>query len=356
MVTGRPSQENCPWSGALIPAMVLIRTDFPAPLSPARAVTWPAGTSRSTLTSAWTAPKLLLMPRKPSSGWLALAATGSASAIDPSVPAIRTLRLADTRGRAGGRRRSDADIGCLGGTVLHHRGRHVLRRDPYWSQVHRLHIGVGLGVLGGRIHQSGGRALAGSQIQSEGGGRLGLQIDGLVDGPALEAGQHVDEANLRRVLPCRRERLGLDLLALQVRDNGVGIVVVGRHDGVHVGMGSELLGEGGLRDCRRPCSRRLTDLGVSAVGEQWVDDAVVTLGEQGRVVVSGVAVHHEDVGVTYAPGLHAVHKTLSDESADFDVVKADIDATGGAALDQAVVVDHLHALRDGIGFDCRTAT
>src|SRR5450759_1817760 len=48
--------------------MHLVRTDLPAPLSPQRAVTCPAGRSRSTPYRAWTAPKCLLMPRSLSSG------------------------------------------------------------------------------------------------------------------------------------------------------------------------------------------------------------------------------------------------------------------------------------------------
>ena len=48
--------------------MVLIVTDLPAPLSPTRAVTIPAGTVKSTLVSAWTAPNDLLTPRSSKSG------------------------------------------------------------------------------------------------------------------------------------------------------------------------------------------------------------------------------------------------------------------------------------------------
>src|SRR5207247_3298629 len=48
--------------------MHLINTDFPAPLSPASAVTCPDGTSRSTPTSACTGPPFLLVPRSRRSG------------------------------------------------------------------------------------------------------------------------------------------------------------------------------------------------------------------------------------------------------------------------------------------------
>ena len=48
--------------------MVLIVTDFPAPLSPASAVTLPAGTVKSTPSRALTAPNTLLTPRNSRSG------------------------------------------------------------------------------------------------------------------------------------------------------------------------------------------------------------------------------------------------------------------------------------------------
>src|SRR5438034_3172500 len=68
MWTGFPSHEIWPLSGAWIPAIHLISTDLPAPLSPASAVTCPDGTSRSTPTSACTGPKFLLIPRSRRSG------------------------------------------------------------------------------------------------------------------------------------------------------------------------------------------------------------------------------------------------------------------------------------------------
>src|SRR5450756_274723 len=65
-----------------MPAMHLVSTDFPAPLSPQRAVTCALGRSRSTPCRAWTAPKCLLMPRSLSSGSEAAGATAVA---DPGV-------------------------------------------------------------------------------------------------------------------------------------------------------------------------------------------------------------------------------------------------------------------------------
>src|SRR5215212_2240855 len=51
-----------------MPAMVLIRVDLPAPLSPTSAVTLPGRAAKSTSVSAWTAPKRLLTPRSSSRG------------------------------------------------------------------------------------------------------------------------------------------------------------------------------------------------------------------------------------------------------------------------------------------------
>ena len=50
------------------PARILIRVDLPAPFSPRRAVTSPAGSSRSTLSSASVPPKRLVRPLAARSG------------------------------------------------------------------------------------------------------------------------------------------------------------------------------------------------------------------------------------------------------------------------------------------------
>src|SRR6516165_4352031 len=78
--TGVPSHMIWPPLGAQRPETVLIRTDLPAPLSPASAVTLPAGTAKSTPLRAWTAPNALLSPRNSSSGV-------SSSICDPPNPA-----------------------------------------------------------------------------------------------------------------------------------------------------------------------------------------------------------------------------------------------------------------------------
>src|ERR1700694_5731071 len=64
-----------------MPAMHLINVDLPAPLSPTRAITSPARTSKSTSLSACTEPKLLLIPRTASAGTTAVGAAGLVAVI-----------------------------------------------------------------------------------------------------------------------------------------------------------------------------------------------------------------------------------------------------------------------------------
>ena len=66
--TGLPCHSSWPLLGCQMPAMHLISVLLPAPLSPTRAVTWPAGMSRSMPVSACTGPKLLPMFSSCSSG------------------------------------------------------------------------------------------------------------------------------------------------------------------------------------------------------------------------------------------------------------------------------------------------
>src|SRR5262249_46448312 len=101
-----------------MPAMHLMSTDFPAPLSPASAVTFPAGRSRSTSRSACTATKCLLMPRRRSSG-----------ACSPSV-SVTVDSLLDPGDGARLLDRGDANGRHLHPLVLDDRGVHVGRRHP----------------------------------------------------------------------------------------------------------------------------------------------------------------------------------------------------------------------------------
>ena len=72
-----------------MPAMHLISVLLPAPLSPTRAVTFPAGMSRSMPASACTGPKLLPMFSSRSSGVSPLASGPTGAEADGTRPAGR---------------------------------------------------------------------------------------------------------------------------------------------------------------------------------------------------------------------------------------------------------------------------
>src|SRR5688572_24238172 len=59
-VTNWPRRRTSPASAVCTPARILIRVDLPAPFSPRRAVTAPAGSSRSTLSRASVPPNRLV--------------------------------------------------------------------------------------------------------------------------------------------------------------------------------------------------------------------------------------------------------------------------------------------------------
>src|ERR1700742_3582268 len=183
---GEPSKTISPESNGWIPATHLIRVLFPAPLSPTRAVTSPARTSKSTSRRTWTAPKLLLIPRRDSSAgccpWEALV--------------IRNTLL--FAGLLEGFARADLVRGgeAVGDDVLH-----VLREDRLRLEQHGLDLRLGLGVLDrarGLGVGTGGVPLG--QRDRQRGGRVGLLLDRLVDGHALGAEQHALQTLVRRVL------------------------------------------------------------------------------------------------------------------------------------------------------------
>src|SRR5437899_9006857 len=68
MCTSPPSNRMSPLSGECVPATHLTSVDFPAPLSPTRAMTSPRRTSKSTSDSACTEPNDFVMPRSWRSG------------------------------------------------------------------------------------------------------------------------------------------------------------------------------------------------------------------------------------------------------------------------------------------------
>src|SRR4051795_5886743 len=138
MRTGFPSHRICPCSGLWIPAMHLMSTDFPAPLSPMSAVTSPERTSRSTSVSACTGPKFFDTPCKRSRGsapftvlFIGSFRDSKASGPGPSTrgPA-QPAGLLDSCLLALAGEVATADVGHLDDAILDDRVGHVVRRDP----------------------------------------------------------------------------------------------------------------------------------------------------------------------------------------------------------------------------------
>src|SRR5215469_6762075 len=87
----RPSRHSSPASAGMIPAMIFMRVDLPAPFSPISACTVPRSTRSETSSSAATPGKLLLMFRASSRQRSGGAATSPC--ILPSVPAEVTREV-----------------------------------------------------------------------------------------------------------------------------------------------------------------------------------------------------------------------------------------------------------------------
>src|SRR5207342_2038367 len=149
--TCSPSHTISPSSGLWMPAMHFTSTDLPAPLSPRRAVTSPARTSRSTLVRACTGPNAFEIPCRRSSGWGAVSALtrpeprGAAGAA-PCGGAARRSRLADSCCCACAFECSGAEVGDFDGAVFDDGVVHVLGGDPDWGGVDALDVLVEGGV------------------------------------------------------------------------------------------------------------------------------------------------------------------------------------------------------------------
>src|SRR5690606_17607731 len=217
MVTGRPSNSIWPESMGWMPAMHLMRVDFPAPLSPTRAITSPRRTVKSTSCSTWTAPKLLLSPVRRRTGspfsatWFLLPGSGRARGGPLSVPGFRVPgapsavrgpprgrrgRLLDARVLALLRVGALAEVLGLDEAVVHDL-LDVVLVDADRGQQHGRDVALALGVVGGPV---GLGLLALDQGHGELGGGVGLLLDRLVDRHALGAVEDVLQALDGRVL------------------------------------------------------------------------------------------------------------------------------------------------------------
>src|SRR4051812_7011659 len=179
-----------------MPATHLISVLFPAPLSPTRAVTSPGRTSKSTSRRTWTAPKLLLIPRRDSSSRCCPWETPLIARTTPRSP-----RPAWSLGsRRPGWSSADALLfaglleGLVGADLVRAGeavGDHVLdvlREDRLGLEQHALDLLLGLGVLHlARSLGVGAGGVALGQRDRQLGRRVGLLLDRLIDRHALRA-------------------------------------------------------------------------------------------------------------------------------------------------------------------------
>src|SRR5918998_1449275 len=351
MFTVSPSKTISPLSNGWMPAMHLISVDLPAPLSPTSAMTSPLRTWKSTSNSAWTAPKLLETPTRSRTG------VSSVTFVSPRSPSQRI------RGRpvrdAPGDSLLKADLLALrrdvaGADVLHLRevGLADVLRDVVLGDRHRLEQDRRdvLGLVVDRVLDTG-RLLALGERDRQLRGRVGLALDRLVDRHALVAVDDVLDALQRRVLA--RDRYLRVLALLERGDRRVRQAVVGGEHAVDL---VAVLLQDLLEDRQRllvvPIGHGLViDLGPLTRVELRVDDGVVALLEQRRVVVRRRAVEHGDVGGRLVA--HALDQALALQPADGLVVERDVVVDVGRVERQAVVVDHLDALRRRVRLDRR---
>src|SRR6266567_2262516 len=182
-----------------MPEIVLMSVLLPAPLSPTIAVTWPTGMSRSMAVKARTGPKFLPMSASRSSGWAPSCPLASwAPAWSPAAGAWTcSVSCACAAWSDSG---ADAELGGLNELVGDDGRAHVGRGDPLRREQHRRHRGAVLRVARRAVHQGARRGLASPQEHGQRHGGLRLQVDRLVDGAALVAGQDVLQPDGARVL------------------------------------------------------------------------------------------------------------------------------------------------------------
>src|SRR5216684_956637 len=349
--------------------MHLVRTDLPAPLSPARAVTWPAGRSRSTAYRAWTAPKCFSRPRTSSRGSVAEGESWVTCATESIVRCPRRCRraryaaasinyrlsLGDAVGGAHGGGDRLAERGLVDEAVLDHGRGDLGLVDPQRNQER---CGLRAARLTRRrrrgvVDERGRRSQAGAKDGRQRDRVLGLEIDGLVHGAALVTGEDVFDAPKAGVLAHGRDLVGGNVVLLENRDDRVREPVVRLDGGVDLRVRGVLVLEDGLSLGVVPAGCYLvTDEGgaVGGLAHRLLrygiapDDGVVALGEVDRVRVGVLAaVEREDLRAGDVPRGEAVLEALSDELAHLHVVEAHVVGVG-ACEDGSVVGDDLDAL------------
>src|SRR3954471_3430238 len=180
MCTSRPSHSNVPESAGPAPEIVLINVDLPAPLSPTRATTSPAWTSKSTLPRACTGPKDLLTPRRRSRGVPCVGAV-------PAPAWVSVAMVVSLSGDAGflapGRVGPRAHLRRCHEPVLEHRVLDVVLRHGDRLELHGRD--VRRAVVDLVVDQAARHRLALRQGRGDRRGVLGQRLDRLVDGHVL---------------------------------------------------------------------------------------------------------------------------------------------------------------------------
>src|SRR5262245_1328614 len=316
--------------------MHLISVDLPAPLSPTSAITSPSRTPNSTSRSASTDPKCFDTPCSSRVGGEVSLTRGFLSRWGASekAPHRERLLLAVLRVDA------VADLALLQ-EALREEELPVGLRDPDRGQQDRL------GPADLSVHAG---YLLSLDERDRGSGRcVRFRADGLVDSAALPAGEDELDAGRRRVLAGQADRLLA--VRLQRRDHGSREPVVRSEGAVDlVAVTREDLVEDLAALDRVPlrpliARRRLLE---RALRVERVQDRVVALLEQLRVVVLDVAVQLRDDGMlrVLAALLQRLDEARTLQLADLHVVEGDV-VRRLASDHEPVVVDHLRTAVDG---------
>src|SRR5919106_280557 len=205
-----------------MPAIVLTRVDLPAPLSPTRPTTSWEWTSKSTPSSACTAPNLLVTPLRASSvafdsigAFLRsivppgrAAAPGDDSASPGAARGVPLDGLRNARGLARGCERLGADLGRRPEAVLDHGVLDVVLGDGDRRQEHGRHFL--LAVVDGVLDQPRRGLLAVDQVHGDPRGDLSLGLDRLVDRHVLLTVEDPLDRRQLGVLPGGRPRGRVD--------------------------------------------------------------------------------------------------------------------------------------------------
>ena len=208
----RRRSGSSPASASGCPAIVLTSVDLPAPLSPTRPTTSPAWTSKSTPSSACTAPKRLLTPSSASSERRSRSSSRRSDAYEIPASLHALERRRRCRVRPAVMKSSSMTVSL--DVVFGHRDRR--RGSPTGTFVCAVVDFFWLIMSGGHVFALR-RARRRSPPRPS-----ASRLDRLVDGHVLLAGEDPLHAGDRRVLAGGRARRGVDAGRLHRRDRAAG--------------------------------------------------------------------------------------------------------------------------------------